>query len=298
MGIGDGDLNYGVIPFSHSYGFSNLITPLICCGIPMVATDDRMPRAILAGLAATRATVFPGMPVFFDKLIGMQTRPALDALRLCISAGAPLSSKVAQQFKEQFGVKIHTFYGASECGGICYDASDAPPEEQFLGTPMSNVAVDLSEDGTICVRSAAVGAGYFPKPDPEVLGGGRFIPSDLLRQTASGMNLVGRASDVINIAGRKLNPLEVEFRLQEFPGVSQAVVFGVPSLLRNEEPVACIAGAVDEQAFRQFAQARLSPWQMPKDFWFVEEIPANERGKISRRELAQSYRKRTTGKPI
>jgi acyl-coenzyme A synthetase/AMP-(fatty) acid ligase len=295
MGIGPDDINFGVIPFSHSYGFSNLITPLLCRGVPLVASDDRMPRAILNGLAATRATVFPGMPVFFDKFAGLNNIPSLEALRLCISAGAPLSKAAGERFTSNFGLKIHSFYGTSECGGIAYDASDeAVYEEGFLGEPMQNVQIDLREDGTICIRSAAVGEGYYPQPEPVTLGDGRFIPSDLISQTSRGMVLVGRASDIINVAGRKLNPIEVESQLLAFPGVRQAVVFGIPSPLRNEEPVACIAGAVDGKALHQFAQTRLSSWQMPKDFWFVEEIPANERGKISRRDLATKYLKEFT----
>ena len=55
-----------MIPVSHSYGFSNLITPLLARGVPMAMSDDRMPRAVLDDLARTDATVFPGMPVFFQ----------------------------------------------------------------------------------------------------------------------------------------------------------------------------------------------------------------------------------------
>src|SRR5947208_10845533 len=50
MGISDADLNFGVIPISHSYGFSNLLTPLIARGVPMVVSRDRTPRAILSDL--------------------------------------------------------------------------------------------------------------------------------------------------------------------------------------------------------------------------------------------------------
>src|SRR5262249_5284478 len=46
MGITDTDLNFGVIPISHSYGFSNLLTPLIVRGVPMVLSCDRLPRAV------------------------------------------------------------------------------------------------------------------------------------------------------------------------------------------------------------------------------------------------------------
>src|SRR5690349_6444872 len=111
---------------------------------------------------------------------------------------------------------------------------------------MKGVEISPLDDGRIEVRSAAVSDGYFPDEDADILGGGRFIPGDLVRASESGLVLVGRASEFINIAGRKLNPGEVERRLSEFPGVESAVVFGVPSSIRGEEPVACIAGdAVD-----------------------------------------------------
>ncbi|HWB60446.1 MAG TPA: class I adenylate-forming enzyme family protein [Chthoniobacteraceae bacterium] len=294
MGFGPADINFGVIPFSHSYGFSNLLTPLLCRAVPLVCADDRLPRAILGALAASRATVFPGMPVFYQKLAELENPPALPDLRLCISAGAPLLKHVAESFTKKFALKIHAFYGASECGGICYDAGDAPDyEDAFVGQPMKNVAIKFTDAGEntsrIEVSSAAVGDGYFPTADPETLGAGHFTPSDLLAKTPRGFRIAGRVSDIINVAGRKLNPLEVEARLLEFPGVKQVIVFGIPSALRHEEAVACIAGTATAAELMAHAARVLSAWQVPKDIWLVDEIPCNERGKISRRELAARY---------
>src|SRR3954465_7093130 len=121
MGISDEDLNFGVVPVSHSYGFSNLLTPLITRGVAMVVSRDRTPRAVLADVARTGATVFPGTPAFYQAFCDIGDVPPLSKLRLCISAGPPLSSAVAKRFLEKFGQPIHSFYGASECGGICYD---------------------------------------------------------------------------------------------------------------------------------------------------------------------------------
>jgi len=294
MGLTDGDLNYGAIPFAHSYGFSNLLTPLLCRGLPMVAAQDRMPRALLDGLERTRATVLPGMPVFFDKITQLSKVPALPDLRLCISAGAPLPAALGERFTQRFGRRVHTFYGASECGGIGYDRADGGGyEEGFVGSPMQGVAITGGDDAgaPITVRSAAVGDGYFPQADASTLGGGQFVPSDLIRWNARGMLLAGRNSDLINVAGRKLNPLEVEARIVEWPGVQQAVVFGIQSELRGEEPVACVAGAgLSREALLQLCRAHLSAWQIPRDIWIVTDIPVNERGKISRRGLAEQYR--------
>jgi long-chain acyl-CoA synthetase len=295
MGISDVDLNFGIIPISHSYGFSNLLTPLIARGVPMVLSRDRLPRAVLADLAGTNATVFPGMPVFYQAFCEMEDIPVLPTLRLCISAGAPLATAVAEQFRQKFGRPIHSFYGASECGGICYDRDGSNEEDGFVGQAMEGVAIEMVDPDApasrIRVRSAAVGDGYFPESDEAKLGGGLFVPDDLLKKTANGFRIVGRTSDVINVAGKKVNPAEVEAHLLRFSGVRQAVVFGRASILRNEEFAACVVASpgVGEVELLEFCRRELSGWQVPKRVFIVDAIPVTERGKISRRELARRF---------
>jgi acyl-CoA synthetase (AMP-forming)/AMP-acid ligase II len=298
MGIGGQDVNFGVIPLSHSYGFSNLVTPLLVRGVAMALSRDRMPRAVLDDLACTGATVFPGMPVFYQAFCEMENPPALSKLRLCISAGAPLPLEIARKFREKFQRSIHSFYGSSECGGICYDRDARLDEPGFVGPPMDSVKIEMLEPNVaasrIRIQSAAAGDGYFPEPDPEKLGAGFFAPDDLLSPSGAGFRIVGRVSDVINVAGKKVNPAEVEAELLRFDGVRAAVVFGRESVLRNEEVVACVAAsaAVRENDLLEFCRQRLSGWQAPKRIFFVDEIPVNERGKISRRELAQRFSSR------
>ncbi len=298
MGISDVDLNFGVIPISHSYGFSNLLTPLIARGVPLVVSQDRTPRAVLADIAKTDATVFPGMPLFYQAFCEMKNIPPLPKLRVCISAGAPLPIATAKKFRDKFALPIHSFYGASECGGICYDREAKNEIEGFVGSPMKDVDLEMIEPGAetsqVRVRSAAVGDGYFPDVDEEKLGNGVFVPDDLLARHGSGFKIVGRISDVINVAGKKVNPAEIEERLLHFPGVRQAVAFGRPAGagLRNEEVAACVVANVDlrENELMEFCRTALSGWQVPKRIFIVDSIPTNERGKISRRELAKRFR--------
>ncbi len=297
MGISNADLNFGVIPISHSYGFSNLLTPLIARAVPMVMSRDRTPRAILADLARSNATVFPGMPVFYQAFCEMEYVPQLPNLRLCISAGASLARAVATKFREKFNLTIHSFYGASECGGICYDRETTNEEEGFVGQPMKGVDVEMLHPSApasqIQVHSAAVADGYFPEPDDERLGDGIFVPDDLLARDDLGFKIVGRISDVINVAGKKVNPAEVEADLLRFTGVRQAVVFGrsAGAGLRNEEVAACVVASPDvtESDLLRFCRTALSAWQVPKRIFVVDAIPTNERGKISRRDLARRF---------
>jgi acyl-CoA synthetase (AMP-forming)/AMP-acid ligase II len=295
MGIGADDVNFGVIPLSHSYGFSNLVTPLLVRGVALVLSRDRMPRAVLDDLAASGATVFPGMPVFYQAFCEMENPPPLPGLRLCISAGAPLPLEVARKFRDKFQRSVHSFYGSSECGGICYDREARLEEPGFVGPAMEGVKVEMLDPDApasrIRVGSAAAGDGYLPEPENEKLGGGFFAPDDLLSRSRGGFRIVGRVSDVINVAGKKVNPAEVEAELLRFDGVRAAVVFGRQSPLRNEEVTACVAAepGVREPELLDFCRRRLSGWQVPKRIFFVDEIPVNERGKVSRKELAERF---------
>jgi long-chain acyl-CoA synthetase len=300
MGISEADLNFGVIPVSHSYGFSNLLTPLIARGIPIVLSRDRTPRGVLYDLRNTNATVFPGTPAFFQAFCEMQNLLLPPRLRLCISAGAPLPMAVAKRFREEFELSICSFYGASECGGICYDREGTVDIEGCVGTPLNGVDLEMvdpsAEASQVRVRSAAVGDGYFPEADDEKLGNGVFVPDDLLARAGNGFKIVGRVSDVINIAGKKVNPAEIEHTLLRFPGVQRAAAFGRPAAsgLRNEEVAACVVGDahLDEREILEFCRRNLSGWQVPKRIFVVDAIPANERGKISRRRLAKQFKAR------
>jgi long-chain acyl-CoA synthetase len=295
MGIGANDLNYGVIPISHSYGFSNLLTPLLARGVPMVVTGDRLPRAVLNGLGKTRATVFPGMPVFYQAFCAFDDLPDLSSLRLCISAGAPLSAALAREYRQKFGQSIHSFYGSSECGGICYDREAEDFIDGFVGAPMVGVSLELIEPVAgptqIEVRSGAVADGYFPELNPDKLGNGVFRPDDLLERAGSGFRIAGRVSDLINVAGKKVNPAEVEAHLLTITGVRQAVVFSRPSTVRNEEIAACVVADknVNETELLRSCRTHLNGWKIPRRIFLVPEIPVNERGKISRRQLAKLF---------
>ena len=306
MDISDDDLNFGVIPVSHSYGFSNLLTPLMARGVPIVVSRDRTPRAVLADLARTGATVFPGTPAFYQAFCDIGDVRSLPKLRLCISAGAPLSSAVAKKFFEKFRQPIHSFYGASECGGICYDRRGTTFEDGLVGQPMQGVEVELIDPtesaSQIRVRSTAMSDGYFPEPDERKLGNGVFVPDDLLERHDSALKIVGRISDVINVAGKKVNPAEVEAHLLRFKGVRQAVVFGRPTGagLRNEEVAACVRASLDvsESDLLRFCRTALSGWQVPKRIFIVDIIPTNERGKISRRDLARQFSEGYASSPL
>ncbi len=283
--------NLGVVSMAHSYGFSNLVLPLLLHGIPLILAPAPLPEAVRAAAQAAEAVTLAGVPALWRAWHQAQALPA--NVRLAISAGAPLPTSLEQQIYDATGLKVHNFYGASECGGIAYDATDVPrTDETCVGAPLGGVTLAVDEAGMLEVRSEAVAETYWPEPLP-TLGAGRFRTTDLAVLNDGQVRLCGRASDQINVAGRKLAPTTIEQVLRTHPAVADCLVFGVPDpeITRGEIIVAGVVAAtvVSGAVLKAFLLERLPPWQVPRAWWFIEALPANERGKVSRAEWRQRF---------
>ena len=298
MDIAEDGPQMAAIPLSHSYGLGNLVMPLVLQGTPIVLRDAFVPQRFAEDARMCGARIFPGVPFMFDHFSAHLSPgawpPQLDRL---ISAGARLESRTARAFHGSFGLKIHSFYGTSETGGIAYDDTPDPPDEGVVGRPLPGVCVTLQPEegagkdcGRVHVSSAAVAAGYADGVpfDTGVTEGG-FLTGDLGRFDAHGaLVLTGRVSDFINVAGRKVQPEEVEAVLRTMPGIVDVRVVGGADPLRGEQIVACLvcAGAPpDTAAVRRFCAARLAAHKMPRAVVPLERIPLTARGKTDRRRL-------------
>jgi acyl-CoA synthetase (AMP-forming)/AMP-acid ligase II len=309
MGITPADMNIAAIPLGHSYGFDNIVVPLMMRGVPALVLESPLPSLILRAFRTRRPTVFPSVPY----LLGLLARhpdphPRGSGLRLCVSAGAPLPSRTAREFRERYGVTVRSFYGASEAGGITCDADADPAGEGSVGTAMPSVTIAIDRrglghlppgEGRVIVKGPAVASGYLPSASPD-LSDGRFRTSDIGRLDSRGhLHLTGRISSLVNISGRKVNPLEIEGILREADGIEDAAVLGVADHLRGERLEAWIVGGgLDGAApVRRMLEGRLSSWKIPRVIRIVDAIPRTERGKVDRVRLLGSRARSRRSRP-
>lgn len=300
MGIGPGDRLLAAVPFSHAYGLSSLVMPALVAGLPLVVPEGDGPFAPLAAAAAAGATVFPTVPAYLDALGRVaDPPPPPPALRRVIAAGAPLAPATAARFRERFGLAVHVFYGASECGGIAYDREGGGAERGTVGTPIDGVEVTLapcagepgdgvSAPGRVVVRSPAVASGYLPAGDP-CLTAGRFETADLAVWRGGELALAGRLDDLINVKGKKVNPREVEQVLRGLDEVEEVRVFGMRGAAGGATVVraviACRPGALAAEDVLAWCRDRLGDHQVPRSVVLVESLPRTDRGKIDRDAL-------------
>jgi acyl-CoA synthetase (AMP-forming)/AMP-acid ligase II len=321
MAIGPTTRQLGVIPLSHSYGFSNLLLPLLWQGSPLLLRPQFVPTQIVPDLQAGGLDTFAGVPFMFDHLARHRRLPALPSLRLVVSAGARLPFEIVEAFHHATGCKIRSFYGSSETGGICFDDSSDIDARVPVGRPMGDTEVSLVPDA-----EAPEGSGRVRVCGPNVIdryatpaiagdsdggddgslgkpparrslgeGGGRsthscFLTGDHARLDEDGLFvLTGRAASFVNVAGRKVVPQEVEGALRSLPGVADAVALAIDDPVRGQALGACLvsSGAWDARTVRHALAARLAPYKLPRVVVVVEALPLTDRGKVDRRAIEQ-----------
>ncbi len=299
MGIRPHDVNIAAIPMCHSYGFDNLIMPLILQGSPIAVVPEVLPGNLGAALGMVETCVFPGVPYLFDLLCRIVSPWKPTGLKLCLSAGAPLPSAVRRAFGERYGLRVRSFYGTTETGGITFErAGDAIAPEGCVGKPLVGVSVKIEPaesvdvhptKGRIVVESDAVAHGYFPAdPSAGALTRGRFETGDIGRFDRDGqLHLVGRLGFLINVGGRKVNPIEVERILRELPRVRDAVVVPVADPRRGQALAACIEaepGLTPATVLEELGE-RLPRYKMPRILQVVKDLPRTGRGKPDRARI-------------
>jgi long-chain acyl-CoA synthetase len=283
--------NLGVISPAYSYGFSSLVLPLLLHGVPLYLVPSPLPVALRCAAHAHWNLTVAAVPALWHAW--HKAGAILSNVRLAVSAGAPLPLSLERAVFDEHGVKIHNFYGSTECGGIAYDATTVPrTEESCVGRPLKNVGVNISPSGAVVVRSGAVGRTFWPEPEP-ALRGGIFRTCDLAEIRDGEIFLRGRTDDHINVAGRKVSPTIIEQALREHDAVAECVVFGVPSgsADRMDLIVACVAAdrPSSKHELKEFLLLKLPGWQVPREWWFVPAISSNGAGKPSRAQWRRDF---------
>jgi long-chain acyl-CoA synthetase len=301
MGLTSEDVSLGMIPMSHAYGMATLLLPLLLQGTPIALRDTFVPQMLSNDVTSYRVTALPTVPFVYDYLRRHGTVDALSSLRLLVTAGAPLDLEIVRHFKQTIRRKIHSLYGTSETGAIAFDDSDALIAPLTVGRPVRDVIVTLRNDaaatageGRVHVKGTAVAHGYAFADEPE--DGTRFVhggvlTGDLARRDDRGrLYLTGRLSRFVNVAGRKVQPEEVERVIGGVSGVLQAFVVGLPHPTRGQLLAACVQRRgpwVTPEGIRAACAARLSSHKIPRRIVFADELPVDVRGKTSRQAVAK-----------
>lgn len=300
-GFGADEVMLAVLPLFHATGLTvTLVLPLIMGGT-IVLQDRFVPRTVLQTIERHRVTCLVAIPSQYRLLAKERAQADVASLWLCISGAERLPEQVAQGYAERFGRTILQGYGATEAAPVIAMNPPGANRDHTVGRPLPNLRVTLREGdrlleegkvGEICVEGPNVMLGYYRRPDAtaQKLVNGVLRTGDRGFLDADGyLHLVGRADDLIKVAGEKIYPAEVERALEQIAGVEEAVVVGVAdekhgAVLRafvQPKSSACLT----EADLRTACRERVEAVKVPRSFVIVEQLPRAITGKLDKRAL-------------
>jgi long-chain acyl-CoA synthetase len=293
----------GVTPFSHVNGLMRSMMASVRAGATLYPLPKFERARVVELIEEHRISIFIGVPFMFGVLAKSRfdRQPDFSSLRLCVSASAPMSVKLNDQFYEKFAVRVRQLYGSTETGTISVDLSgDAGRTLESVGKPI--VGVDLrvyadsgepaqdDEEGEIAVRTPAAITHYenCEALDTTSFRDGYFFTGDLGRKDHDGrIYLTGRKKFFINKGGYKINPREVEELLEHHPKVEEAAVIGVPTLSADERVKAIVVpnAPCTEQEIIEHCRGKIADFKVPSVVEFTDCLPKSPTGKIRKGEL-------------
>ncbi|HDQ34734.1 MAG TPA: long-chain fatty acid--CoA ligase, partial [Chloroflexi bacterium] len=297
----------GVLPLFHVYGMVLTLIRAAYQGATLVLTGRR-PAEMLEAISQYRPTFFPGVPMIYRLLLdhpGVEARAAeLGSIRTCISGAAPLPPEVQQRFEALTGGRLREGYGLSEAPTATHCNPLSENRLGSIGLPLPDIEaaiVDLETGerllppdtlGELVVRGPTVMRGYHHQPEAtaQALRGGWLYTGDIARMDAQGyFYIVDRKADLINCAGFKVYPSEVERVLREHPAVADVAVAGVPDPYRGEAIKAWVVVksgmTLNAEELRLWARDQLARYKVPHEIAFVEALPRSAVQKVLRRVL-------------
>jgi len=280
-----------ILPMAHHFAVSIML--YLFHGAATVLVASHLAEDVLAGARAHRGSVIYGSPFHHALLAAETSARTWPTLRLAISTAAALPLATAQAFDARFGVPLSQGLGLIEVGLPLLNTDAARTKPMSVGRPLPDYEVEVRE-GEIHLRGPGMLDAYLHpwRRRDSILSDGWFRTGDLGRIDADGHVFVeGRSHSVINVAGLKCFPEEIEAVLCAMPEIALARVTAKPHPRVGAVPIAEIvprnpAKPPDVAAVAAHCRAALARYKVPVEFRLVGELPVTATGKVKRNSAA------------
>ncbi len=300
------------LPMFHSFTLSISVLLPVYIGGSMIIIPSILPFSnIIKQTLLKRVTVFLGIPDVYNALVRAKLPwyfVWFNSVRAFVSGGAALSEDTLTRFNTIFKrAKILEGYGLSECAPA---VSINPLNKQkplSIGLPLYGYEVKIVDEemlevpngqvGELIVKGDCVMLGYWKRPTAtdDTIINGWVRTGDLGKVDDEGyIYIVDRKKDLIISKGVNIYPREVEEVLYHHPSVKSAAVIGIKDDHSGEIPVAYIELDRDESTLseadvKKYLKLHLANFKIPKNVYFLDELPKTATGKVLKRILKEKH---------
>jgi long-chain acyl-CoA synthetase len=299
------------LPLYHVYALTcNCLAYVDLGGLNVLILDPRKLDALIGELRRWKFTAMTGVNTLYQALVEHRDIRTVDwsHLKIASAGGMAVMPATAERWSALTGTCLHEGYGLSETSPVvtsnpaslgCYNGS--------IGLPLPGTDVTLRDDagapvpagqpGELCVRGPQVMKGYWRDPAATaaaMTADGYFRTGDVATMDARGyFRIVDRKKDMIDVAGLKVYPNEVEGVATRHPAVLEAACIGVPDERTGEAVMLYVVlrpGArLSADALREWLRQDLAPYKIPRHVEFRDTLPKSPVGKVLRRQLRDGH---------
>jgi acyl-CoA synthetase (AMP-forming)/AMP-acid ligase II len=309
VALGADDRGLNIMPLFHIHGLiAGLLAPLAAGGSVCCAPGFNALK-FFAWLKQAEPTWYTAVPAMHEAILGRTARQDDTtngaSLRFIRSSSSPLSPKLLHKLENAFEAPVIEAYGMTEAAHQM-TSNPLPPRPRKAGTVGIAAGPEIAivgeqgrrlspgYKGEVVIRGDNVMSGYEGnhEANAESFIDGWFRTGDEGVLDEDGyLTITGRLKEIINRAGEKISPREVDEALLDHPAVDQAVTFAMPHPRLGEEVAAAVVLREDQSAnegeLRRFAAERLADFKVPRKIVLVEDIPKGVTGKWQRIGLAE-----------
>jgi acyl-coenzyme A synthetase/AMP-(fatty) acid ligase len=273
------DLFIATVPPYHIYGLLfSILAPFVSHArvLPEIYT---FPQEIISTINRHKATVLVSVPIHYRSLkVDNLSAPSL---KIAFSSSGVLNRSDATHFLKKTGLGINEIYGSTETGGI---ASRSISENTDSWKPADVVSWRMSGK-RLAVRSDFVSREMERDTDGFCITG-----DEVQRDKNDRFILLGRADGIVKVAGKRVDLLDVQNKIQTLPTVRDAVVIALPAEKGRESVIAAlVACELTEIQLKKMILEKLEPYAMPRRIKIVPFITRTTTGKIDFRRVEQIF---------
>lgn len=305
-GLRESDVAIVCLPLVHIFANASPVLGTFNSGGKAVIMERFQTESVLDALQEENITWFSGVPTMFSYLLqAWEKGPRrISSLRMGLSGGASLSKEHMSRFQEIFGVDVLEVYGLTESTGLVTgNPIYGIRKVGSIGIQVSGVTVKLlnkkgeevpqGEVGEIVFKGANGSPGYWNLPDltRETIRDGWIFTRDLAWLDREGYYyIVGRKDELIICGGYNVYPREIEELLYQHESVAEVAVIGVEHPDLGYVPKAFVVPkpglALTPEVIKEFCQAHLAPYKVPREVEIRSELPKSSTGKILKKLLS------------
>jgi acyl-CoA synthetase (AMP-forming)/AMP-acid ligase II len=257
--------------FNHMGGISTLLSVLAATGGVMVFPEQRTVEDIAALVERARVELLPVTPTFLTLLLASRCHEHhdLSSIKLISYGAEPMPQTVLDRMNQLLPrARFHQTYGTSE---LCLTRTQSRSSDSLwlkLGGDGFEFRVI---DGLLHIRSEFAMLGYLNAPSP-IGSDGWMATGDRVDQDGEWIRFLGRDSDVINVGGEKVTPLEIESVLMAAANIRDVRVYGEKDAMFGARVVADVQLLADEDSIelrrrlRRICLEKLARYKVPVKF--------------------------------